>query len=130
MQEYVATAHQLVDQLEAAARAAGKEGGPPSPADLPQFDLLAHPANWRLGQSFLADASVQQLVGAVGGRRAAGARSIQAASTTQAPHPCGLIISVCLPGPNLGCALVFPPGRLPTGGPGPDDQPGAPPPQD
>lgn len=52
----------MVDAVEAACRAAGVRGGPPAPADLPQFDLLAHPAQWRLGQGFLAGASLPQLV--------------------------------------------------------------------
>eukprot|EP00887_Chlorella_sp_A99_P004561 scaffold84.g4561.t1 len=60
--EYVATAHRLTDEIEAAARAAGVAGAPPAPGGLPQFDLLAHPAAWRLSQAFLAGASMEELV--------------------------------------------------------------------
>lgn len=52
----------MVDAVEAACRAAGVDGAPPAAEGLPQFDLLAHPAQWRLDQGFLAGASLQQLV--------------------------------------------------------------------
>ena len=61
-QEYITTAHRLTDELEAAARAAGLDASPPAPDSLPQFDLLAHPARWRLDQPYLTGASLAQLV--------------------------------------------------------------------
>lgn len=51
-----------MDEMEATCKEAGVAGGPPSPDGLPQFDLLAHPARWRLDQSFLTAASLPQLV--------------------------------------------------------------------
>ncbi|KAL4422506.1 hypothetical protein ABPG75_008703 [Micractinium tetrahymenae] len=60
--EYIQESHRMVDSVEAACRAAGVSGGPPAAEGLPQFDLLAHPAQWRLGQGFLAGASLSQLV--------------------------------------------------------------------
>ncbi|WP_156318525.1 hydroxylamine reductase, partial [Rhizobium sp. AAP43] len=60
--EYVQESHRMVDAVEAACRAAGVDGAPPAPEGLPQFDLLAHPAQWRLDQGFLAGSSLSQLV--------------------------------------------------------------------
>lgn len=54
-------AHRLVDEMERLCAAAGV-GAPPAADGLPQFDLLAHPARWRLAQAYLAGASMPQLV--------------------------------------------------------------------
>lgn len=61
-QDYVSEAHRLIGELEAACAAAGVSGAPPAPDGLPQFDLLAHPARWRLDAGYLAGASMAQLV--------------------------------------------------------------------
>ena len=55
-------AHRLIGAVEAACAAAGVQGAPPAPDGLPQFDLLAHPARWRLDGGYLAGASLAQLV--------------------------------------------------------------------
>ncbi|KAL4431024.1 hypothetical protein ABPG75_006280 [Micractinium tetrahymenae] len=59
--EYITHCHALRDQLEAAARAKGIQASPATP-ELPWFDLLSHPAAWRLSQSYLACASIGELV--------------------------------------------------------------------
>ncbi len=48
--------------LQARCRKAGVDDYPPSPDRLPWFDLLAHPAQWRLDQNYLQRASISQLV--------------------------------------------------------------------
>ncbi len=43
-QEYVSQCHELRDGIESMVRAKGVEASPTTPANLPWFDLLAHPA--------------------------------------------------------------------------------------
>ena len=128
LQEYVTTAHRLVDELEAACRAAGVEGAPPAADGLPQFDLLSHPARWRLDQAYLNSASLQQLTAlgqmtrwAWGGGRGASA----------APASCNRSVRGC-PAPCLHWAASpsAPPPPLSLPYPSaPPTQPGAPAPQ-
>lgn len=60
--EYVSTCHSLRDQMEASVRAKGLTASPPTPDSLPWFDLLPHPAIWRLSGSYLEGASMDDLV--------------------------------------------------------------------
>lgn len=59
--EYLTTAHSLRDEVEGAMRDAGVEATPAAPEGLPWFDIIAHPAQWRLSDSYMASASEQQL---------------------------------------------------------------------
>ncbi|KAL4859420.1 Hydroxylamine reductase [Chlorella vulgaris] len=59
--EYICAAHALREELERRLRDKGSEASPPTPANLPWFDLLAHPAAWKLSQGYLATASIDQL---------------------------------------------------------------------
>ena len=53
--------HALRDAVEDLVRQAGIEGSAPTPSGLPWFDLLAHPAAWKLNRSYLQGASLAQL---------------------------------------------------------------------
>ncbi len=44
LQEYIVECHALREKVEAALKAAGVTATPPTPANLPWFDLLPHPA--------------------------------------------------------------------------------------
>lgn len=55
--------HFLCLSLQKAVRQAGIDESPASPDNLPWFDLLAHPAKWKLEQAYLNNASIEQLVG-------------------------------------------------------------------
>lgn len=61
--EYITACHALRDEVEKAVRQAGIDESPASPDNLPWFDLLAHPAKWKLEQAYLNNASIEQLVG-------------------------------------------------------------------
>jgi hypothetical protein len=43
-QEYISLAHSLRDGIEQSLRSKGIDASPATPANLPWFDLLAHPA--------------------------------------------------------------------------------------
>ena len=60
-QEYITQAHELRDGLEKMVRQAGVTEPIPTPSGLPWFDLLAHPAAWKLNSSYLQGASLAQL---------------------------------------------------------------------
>lgn len=60
--EYVSRAHALRDEVQARLHAAGINEDPPTPAGLPWFDLLAHPAQWHLSSSYISTASEDALV--------------------------------------------------------------------
>ncbi|EFN59446.1 hypothetical protein CHLNCDRAFT_29581 [Chlorella variabilis] len=59
--EYISTCQSLREGLEKSLRDKGIDASPPAPVNLPWFDLLAHPAAWKLNQSYLAAASMDQL---------------------------------------------------------------------
>lgn len=44
LQEYIIECHALREKVEAALKAAGVTATPPTPANLPWFDVLPHPA--------------------------------------------------------------------------------------
>ncbi|GAB4824201.1 hypothetical protein N2152v2_011247 [Parachlorella kessleri] len=60
--EYITACHQLREEVEGLVRKAGIDATPAAPANLPWFDLLAHPTNWKLDQGYLATATNDQLV--------------------------------------------------------------------
>lgn len=60
--EYVNQCHELREGIESLVRAKGVEASPATPTNLPWFDLLAHPAAWKLNSGYLQGASKEQLV--------------------------------------------------------------------
>jgi hydroxylamine reductase len=62
LQEYIVECHALREKVEAALKAAGVTATPPTPAGLPWFDLLPHPAAFKPSQAHLHNASIEHLV--------------------------------------------------------------------